>query len=273
MTCSLRGVLSLALVLLPAAAGKAVAREQSIAGLPFVRIPAGQYRPLFRASPETASVPVAAFWLMARQVTNQEFLEFVRTDPGYRRDHIPSVFADQAYLSHWAGPLELGDRARPLQPIVHVSWFAARAFCESKGLRLPTEAEWERAGQASQTKADGRRDPRQRQAIMDWYAKPREQLPSVPFGRANYFGAHDMYGVAWEWVDDFNNSALSDDPREQGESARDRFCGGAALRAQDATDYAAFMRFAFRSSLQASYTGALLTFRCAVDKERPAGEN
>lgn len=264
----LAAILGLASLLLPAAAGQAAARTQSIGGLPFVRIPAGQHQPLFRVSPETATLPVASFWLMAREVQNQEFLEFVREEPRFRRDQIPLVFADQGYLSHWAGPLELGEAALPSQPVVHVSWFAARAYCASKGLRLPTEAEWERAAQASQTKADGRSDARQRQAILDWYAKPREQLPSVPFSPANYFGAHDMFGVAWEWVDDFNNSAVSDDPREQGESSRDRFCGGAALRAQDATDYAAFMRVAYRSALQASYTGALLTFRCAADKER-----
>jgi formylglycine-generating enzyme required for sulfatase activity len=73
--------------------------------------------------------------------------------------------------------------------------------------------------------------------------------------------------VAWEWVEDFNSVAVSEDPREQGESAANRFCGGGALRAEDVSDYATFMRVAMRSSLQAAYTNANLTFRCAADIE------
>jgi formylglycine-generating enzyme required for sulfatase activity len=43
------------------------------------------------------------------------------------------------------------------------------------------------------------------------------------------------------------------------------FCGGAALKAKDPKLYAAFMRFAFRSSLTAKYESANLGFRCVRD--------
>ncbi len=39
-----------------------------------------------------------------------------------------------------------------------------------------------------------------------------------------------------------------------------------AARAGDASDYAAFMRVAFRGTLEARYTGRLLGFRCARDE-------
>jgi formylglycine-generating enzyme required for sulfatase activity len=45
------------------------------------------------------------------------------------------------------------------------------------------------------------------------------------------------------------------------------FCGAGALRATDVNDYAAFMRVAFRSALQADFTGRALGFRCAADAE------
>lgn len=257
----------LPLLLLPAAVGSAAPHTQQIAGLPFARIPAGRYTPLYRPAPNIKTLPVSAFKLMSRPVTNADFLEFVRSAPSYRRDRVARVFAEPGYLSHWAGSVELGEAARPAQPVVRVSWFAARAFCAAKGLRLPTEAEWERAALASPKRADGSQDLQQRQVIMDWYASPGTSLPDVPHGPPNYFGVHDLHGVAWEWVDDFNSSAVSLDPREQGESSRDRFCGGGALGAEDATDYAAFMRVAMRNSLQAAYTGALLTFRCAANAE------
>jgi formylglycine-generating enzyme required for sulfatase activity len=255
------------LLLLPAAMSSAAPRPQQITGLPFVHIPAGKYKPLYRAATDIQPLPVDSYMLMARPVTNEEFLAFVRQAPKYRRDRLPKVFAEPGYLSHWDGPEELGAAARPSQPVVRVSWFAARAFCAARGLRLPSEAEWERAAGASRTRADGTGDRQQREAIMEWYAKPSRDLPDVPFGPANYFGVHDLHGVAWEWVEDFNAAAVSTDPREQGESSRDRFCGAGALRAEDATDYAAFMRVAMRSSLQAAYSGAQLTFRCATDIE------
>ena len=255
-------------LLLPAASGAAAPRTVQVADLPFARIPAGRYKPLYRPAPTIASLPVASFWLMTRPVTNAEFLQFVRAAPSYRRDRIAGVFAEPGYLAHWVDALALGPNARPSQPVIRVSWFAARAFCAAKGLRLPFEAEWERAAMASETLADATGDARQRQAILEWYAKPPAQLPDVPFGPANVFGVHDLHGVAWEWIEDFNNTAVSADPREQGESARTRFCGAGALRAEDASDYAAFMRVAMRSSLQGAYSGALLTFRCAADQER-----
>jgi sulfatase modifying factor 1 len=254
-------------LMLTAAVSHAAPAVHRLAGLPFVRVPAGRYRPLYRPTPQATLLPVAAFLLMTRPVTNEEFLEFVRHEPNYRRDRIARIFAETGYLAHWSGATVLGEAVRPRQPVTHVSWFAARAFCASKGFRLPLEAEWERAAVASSTRADASRDARQRKTILDWYATPRADLPDVPAGPANFFGVHDLHGVAWEWVDDFNNSAVDADAREQGESARDSFCGGGALRAEDATDYATFMRVAMRSSLQASYTNANLTFRCAADPE------
>lgn len=58
-----------------------------------------------------------------------------------------------------------------------------------------------------------------------------------------------MHGVVWEWVYDFNGSLVSSDNRESGDAAAERYCGGAALGAIDIANYAAFMRYAFRSSL------------------------
>jgi sulfatase modifying factor 1 len=46
---------------------------------------------------------------------------------------------------------------------------------------------------------------------------------------------------------------------------RNLFCGSGALGASSFDDYAAFMRYAFRSSLKAHYTVPNLGFRCAQD--------
>ena len=79
------------------------------------------------------------------------------------RDRVPRVFADDGYLSHWASPMGLGADVDDRQPVVRVSWFAAKAYCAARGARLPTEAEWEMAASASRTAANGHDDPAWRQ--------------------------------------------------------------------------------------------------------------
>jgi formylglycine-generating enzyme required for sulfatase activity len=209
--------------------------------------------------------------LMTRPVTNAEFLAFTLERSAYRRDAIAPVFADASYLSHWATATELGPAARPGQPVTRVSWFAAKAFCESHGLRLPTEAEWELAAAASETRRDARKDASFQQRLLAWYATPNRTLPDVPHGAANVHGVHDLHGVVWEWVLDFNNAVVVSDSRKQGDTVREQFCGGGALLASDTSSYAAFMRVAMRGSLQAEYTTAHLGFRCASDPP-PTGE-
>jgi sulfatase modifying factor 1 len=239
------------------------ATAQATHTLPLVLVPAGRYEPLYPPAPGVRTLKVAAFWLMTRPVTNHEFLAFTMTHPQYRPDRIARVFADSGYLSHWAGPSELGAQVRPSQPVTRVSWFAAKAFCEANDLRLPTEAEWELAAAASATRKDARSDAKQRAALLDWYANPNPELPDVPHGPANLYGIHDLHGVIWEWVLDFNNAISVSDSRDQGDKKNDRFCGGGALLASDTTNYPAFMRAAMRSSLEAHYTSHNLGFRCA----------
>ncbi|HEX2678706.1 MAG TPA: formylglycine-generating enzyme family protein [Polyangiales bacterium] len=255
-------------LLLAAATADAAGRHVEVAqlgNLPVVRVPAGRWKPQYRPTRTTTELEVAAFWLMERPVTNGEFLAFVSMHPEYRRGAIASVFADERYLAHWQSPLVLGPGVRAEQPVTHVSWFAATAFCEAHGLRLPTEAEWELAAAASATRKDGGNDASFRRLLLDWYTAPRGELPDVPHGEPNVYGARDLHGVIWEWVDDFNNSVVIADSRNQGDTMRNSFCGADALVAQDTLDYPAFMRAAMRGSLEAPYTGTLLGFRCAGD--------
>jgi formylglycine-generating enzyme len=240
---------------------------------PLALVRAGRYEPLYPPAPGVRTLDVSAFWLMTRPVTNREYLAFTESHPEYRRDRIARVFADIGYLSHWASPRALGEPARPEQPVTRVSWFGAKAYCAAAGLRLPTEAEWELAAAASATSRDARADPELRRSQLAWYAKPNDELPDVPHGPANVYGIRDLHGVIWEWVLDFNNAISVADSREQGDSTQDRFCGGGALLASDATNYPAFMRAAMRSSLQASYTSHLLGFRCAKDAGRSKGKS
>jgi formylglycine-generating enzyme required for sulfatase activity len=231
-----------------------------------VLIPAGSYEPLLRGKDEPARVPVAAFYLDVHPVTNAEFLEFVRANPKWRRSQVRPLFADTGYLGDWAGDLVLGEQAAEAAPVVKVSWFAARAYAAWRGARLPSTAEWERAAAVGFTQDDGRNEPAYRDAALGWFAQPTPvRFPAAGSGRPNLYGARDLLTLVWEWVADFNTAMVSGESRADTGLDRTLFCGAGAVDARDLTNYPAFMRAGFRSSLRASYVVPNLGFRCAKD--------
>lgn len=231
-----------------------------------VHIPAGTYTPLYQRPTDTTSTPVAPFFLDTHPVTNAEYLAFVEDQPQWRRSQIKRLFADENYLQHWRGDLDFGPDALGNRPVVNVSWFAASAFAQWSGKRLPTTAEWERAARASERAPDGTGDPAFRQRILQWYSqRTPEVLPPVGSTFENHWGARDMHGLIWEWVLDFNTGFVTGESRNNADLDRTLFCGSGSVGASDFNDYAAFIRFAFRSGLQADYTVPHLGFRCARD--------
>ena len=261
-----------ALLLLALGAGGAAARASENFAAPaagpagMTLIPAGEYAPLLRMKDEPERVPVAAYWLDTRPVTNAEFLEFVRTHPQWQRSRVSPLFADRGYLADWAGDLEPGPGAPADAPVVRVSWFAARAYARALGKRLPTTAEWERAGSAGFTTPDGATEPGFSAALLAWLARPTPAtLPAAGAGRPNFFGARDLHGLVWEWVEDFNTAMTTGESRADSGLERNLFCGAGAAGARDLRDYPAFMRVGLRSSLRAHYAVPNLGFRCARD--------
>jgi sulfatase modifying factor 1 len=114
-------------------------------------------------------VELSPFWIDPFAVSNQRFAEFVEAT-GYVTeaerygwsfvfggllpdDFPPTQGAAQApwwrqvHNACWKAPEgpETSIEDRLDHPVVHVSWRDATSFCEWVELRLPTEAEWERA--------------------------------------------------------------------------------------------------------------------------------
>lgn len=231
-----------------------------------VTVPAGVHRPLFVGPGETNAVPVEAFALDRFPVTNADFLEFVRANPRWRRSQVKRLFADEHYLKHWSDDLDPGAAAAPDQPVVWISWFAAKAYARWQGKRLPTTAEWEFAASASPRRPDGANDPEFQRALRHWYSTPAPaQLPRVGAGLANCRGVHDLHGLVWEWTSDFNSALVTGDARGDTGIERQLFCGAGSAGATDTANFPAFMRYGFRSSLKAAYTIHNLGFRCAKD--------
>lgn len=224
-----------------------------------VHIPGGAYQPFFpnsKYTKERRTVKISSFSLDPAPVTNGKYLEFVKTHPEFQKSKIPTVLAEKSYLNHWKGDLELQSPEQADEPVRFVSWFAAKSYCESKSHFLPTIEQWEFAAKES-----GAAMEKSTAEIMDWYAKPGDLSPNkVRQKKPNKYGLYDMHGLIWEWSSDFNSTLISNDSRAGG---GDGFCGGASASSRNPNDYAAFMRFAFRSSLKASYAVNNLGFRCA----------
>lgn len=215
-------------------------------------------------SEKTASVN--RFELDITPVTNAQFHDFVQQHPAWQRERASRLFVDDGYLAHWsADGSPFAGQSR--KPVVRVSWFAASAYCESRGARLPRWYEWELAAAASPDKQDARDDPQWRQQLLNWYSQSSaaEQLPNVGESEANFYGVKDLHGVVWEWVEDYNGLLVGADNREQGGADQLKFCGAGAVNMEQKENYAVLMRVAMLSSLEAHYTTRNLGFRCARD--------
>jgi formylglycine-generating enzyme required for sulfatase activity len=229
-------------------------------------ISTGVYHPLFRSESDPKEVRVKSFYLDILPVTNGDFLEFVRANPRWQRSQVKRIFADEIYLKNWAGDFDPGSNAPANVPATDVSWFAAKAYAQWKGKRLPTVAEWEYAASASSTQSNGEQDTEFKRQVLKWYCTPATaRLSPAGLGQANFWGIYDLHGLVWEWVADFNSALLTGGA--QGDTGLDRrlYCGGGSQGAADVQDYPAFMRYAFRSSLKADYCVHNLGFRCAKD--------
>lgn len=229
-------------------------------GATMARVDGGQYVPIF--SQYEATVNVVPFLMDIYPVTNKDFQRFVTRYPEWSRSSIKRLFADDNYLTHWSSDFTFSTEIAN-SPVVNISWFAARKYCECQGKRLAETSEWEVAARASKTLASGRTDPEFNQWILNWVTRPvKHPLPEIGSTFRNYFGISDLHGLVWEWTNDFSSALTTGESRGTNSQGNDLFCGGGSFGSQDTGNYAAFMRYALRSSLKASYCLSTLGFRC-----------
>ena len=109
---------------------------------------------------------------------------------------------------------------------------------------------------------DASSDQAFRARVRTWYGQPRpDPLPPVDRGVQNIYGVKGLHDLVQEWTEDFNSALVTGESRADAALDRSLFCGSGAIGAADFEDYAAFMRYAFRSSLDARYGLAHLGFR------------
>lgn len=230
-----------------------------------VLILGGKFEPLYDSRKNPLPVKVKSFKLDIVPITNRNFMEFLSHNPDWKKENLVPLFADSHYLEYLEAKKYRLSENELNAPVTYLSWFATQAYCQSRGARLPTLIEWEYAAAASETKKNATKDPEFVQSLLAWYGKPsKHNLDSVHQGPPNAWGVYDLHGLVWEWVADFNSVFVSGDNRREGDDLKNIFCASDSLSANDKANYAAFMRYALRSSLKGNYALGNLGFRCAT---------
>ena len=195
---------------------------------------------LFRGRGEEARVHLSAFWIDRYPVTVAAYAEFIDAG-GYttrrfwsRRGWAWRSREGIARPRFW-GEAEWAAYLIPNHPVVGVSAYEAEAYAAFRGVRLPTEAEWEKACRGP----DGLCYPwgnEWREGVCGMRGVgPRGTLPMGSFyaGRSPY-GVRDMVGCVWQWcadaADEHADSADTDpfvDPEDYEEQAPRVTRGGA----------------------------------------------
>jgi formylglycine-generating enzyme required for sulfatase activity len=111
-------------------------------------------------------------------------------------------------------------------PVEKVSWNDCQSFCQSSGLRLATESEWEYACRAGTTTAYSFGASITQQQANFGSTKGTVACGSLP---ANQWGFREMHGNVWEWCEDgYDTTASSTQDAVIGNSPADRVLRGGA---------------------------------------------
>jgi formylglycine-generating enzyme required for sulfatase activity len=199
-------------------------------------------------------VRLRPFWIARFPVTNRQYAEFLRANPG------------QPEPVFWEDP----EFNQSLQPVVGVDWFQANAYCSWAGLALPTEAQWEVAARGKDQRFYCWGDEEPTRARANFRGGPGRTTPvgAYPAGAGPY-GTLDQAGNVWEWCADVWNERAYDRPDRSWEPVSKSGEAGERAARGGSWNYPSWnMLAAYRGRIAATEVCKNIGFRCVLPGRR-----
>ena len=236
-------------------------------GVSMALIPAGSFimgNDGYATSKPTHTVLLDAFYIDQYEVTNVSYKECVdakicKVPTSSRGEHI-SDYGSNIRDSYYNNKLYAD------YPKIFIRWNDAQTYCQWRGARLPTEAEWEKAARGG---LDGALYPWGDQAVDCSLANIRHcfgDTTQVGSFAPNGYGLYDMIGNVYEWVADWYDRdyyqiSPESNPTGPGTGQRRVYRGGSwAFGSYTVSS---------RSGDYPVYTHESAGFRCARDISNP----
>ena len=246
--------------------GSIMTREED--GMEMVYVPAGEFEmggndaDAWDDEKPVHTVYLDSYWIDKYEVSNAQYAKCVTagdcTKPSYTGSYT---------RSNYYGNPEYDD-----YPVIYVDWNQAKDYCQWAGGDLPTEAQWEKAARGTDGRAYpwGNESPTCQLTNFDQgsYENPNycvgDTSPVTDYeAGASPYGALNMAGNVWEWVNDWYGSNYystlpTRNPSGPTSGKYRVIRGGSWYR-----DYR-FIRAADRGSSNPTYTSLNLGFRCVL---------
>jgi formylglycine-generating enzyme required for sulfatase activity len=210
---------------------------------------------------------VAAYSIQRHDVTNAEYLEFVRAGGPVPLFWERAGDGRSSEGLHWRGMFDL--IPLPMAWPVYVTQEQATAYANWRGWRLPTEAEFQRAAYGT---TDGRErihpwgdtDPLPSHGVFDFTSWDPEPAGSHPMGRSAW-GIDDLVGNGWQWTSTVFAPFPGFRPMPSYPEYSADFFDGEHYVVKGASPATAreLLRPTFRNWFRAHYPYVYATFRCA----------
>ena len=219
------------------------------------------------------TVYVDAFYMDKYEVTNAQFKAFVDANPRWQKDQTSRAYHDGDYLKSWSGNSYPSGKGN--HPVVYVSWYAAMAYAQWAGKRLPTEAEWEKAARGGLVRQNYPWGNGIGSTMANFGRNVGKTTPVGSYA-ANGYGLYDMAGNVWEWcLDEYDAGFYVRSPRRNPVSGAEspaqivnrfaRVKTSRVLRGGSWSNVAQFLRVANRDGNTPTISNDFIGFRCARD--------
>ena len=229
-------------------------------------------------------VYVDDFWINKYPVTNLEYADFLNQylekypQRGADVARYYDLSANDSIIYYDTGVYKV-DPLYENHPVVNVTWYGADAYCRFFDMRLPTEAEWEKAARGMDGRIFPWGDSADSSRANYWDSQDPYDNSTTPVGFYNgqyyqgfqtrdgksYFGAYDMAGNVKEWTADwylrnYYSQAPRVNPPGPREGSKKVIRGGGYLFHREQ------LRVTYRYSMPPDKTANFVGFRCVKSR-------